>query len=378
MTLHVAALPYPSPQGTQAALRFLLEALPDATLLAYGHGDGSAPTVPLERAPRLSRSASLRSGPSAGKLLDDLGLALAVRRHRGPVVAHHVEAAAACLLAGVPYAFVAHTDLGPELPTYLPPRWAPLASRAGAAIDAIAIAGARSVAAVSPLLAARLARRTGRVVHPLPLPWPLPPPIDDAERRAARAALGLTRPTLLYAGNLDGYQGLEVLVRARALLPGLDALCATASEGTLPGFLRLPLATEAHRRLAHAAADVVVVPRSAPGGIPVKLLDGLSRGVPVAAVPRALAGHAIDAVELARRDDDARALGAAIDRVLSLGEAARRERAEAGRRHLAAHHTPSALRAAFAAFAGEVAAPLAGGDPGRQRLRRAPGRGSRS
>jgi len=351
MTLHVAALPYPSPQGTQAALRFLLEALPDATLLAYGHGDGTAPTVPLERAPRLSRSASLRSGPSAGKLLDDLGLALAVRRHPGPVIAHHVEAAAACLLAGVPYAFVAHTDLGPELPTYLPPRWAPLAAHAGQAIDALAIAGARAVAAVSPLLAARLARRTGRVVHPLPLPWPLPPPIDAAERHAARTALGLERPTLLYAGNLDGYQGLAVLVRARARLPGLDALCATASGSTLPGFRPLPLATEADRRLAHAAADVVVVPRGAPGGIPVKLLDGLSRGVPVAAVPRALAGHGIDAVELAARDDDPSALAAAIERVVALEGARLRARGESGRAHLARHHSAAAFRAAFAAFA---------------------------
>lgn len=350
--LHVAALPYPTPQGTQAAIRFMVEALPGARLLAYGYGDGSAPTVPLLRAPRLSRSGSLRSGPSLGKVLDDLGLALAVRQTgERLVVAHHVEAAAACLVARVPYLFVAHTDLGPELPTYFAPRWRRIAARLGRSIDAVAIAGASSVGAVSPLLATTLARRTGRVVHALPVPWPLAEPITREERHDARAALGLTRPTLLYAGNLDGYQGLEVLVAARARLPSFDALLATGSAGTLPGFRSISLATEADRRRAHAAADVVVVPRRAPGGVPIKLLDALARGVPVAAAPRALAGHAMEGVELAAKDDDADALTEAIQRAASLPEDARLARIDAGRRYVAAQHSDDAFRAAFAGLA---------------------------
>jgi glycosyltransferase involved in cell wall biosynthesis len=350
-TLHVAALPYPSGQGTQAAIRFMVEALPGATLLTYGYGDGSEPTVPLLRAPRLSRSRSLRSGPSIGKALDDLGLALAVRRHAAAlVVAHHVEAALACRLARVPYAFVAHTDLVFELPTYIAPDWARPAAGLGRAIDALAIAGASSVAAVSPLLAQTLARRTGRVVHPLPVPWSVAEPITDAERREARQALGLTQPTLLYAGNLDGYQGLDVLVAARKRLAPFDALLATGSGGTLPGFTRIPLATEADRRRAHAAADVVVVPRKSPGGVPIKLLDALARGVPVAATARALAGHAIDCVELAP-DDDPEALATAITNAAALQGPARRTRIDAGRRYVAERHCPDAFRAAFAGLA---------------------------
>lgn len=349
MALHVAALPFPTPQGTQAAIRFMVEALPGASLLTYGYGDGSAVTVPLRRAPRLSRASSLRSGPSLGKVLDDVGLALAVRRSgERSVIAHHVEAAAACLLARVPYAFVAHTDLGPELPTYLPSRWSPLAARLGRMIDAVAIVGATSVAAVSPLLAETLARRTGRVVHALPVPWPLATPISEGERHAARQALGVRHPTLLYAGNLDGYQGLEVLARARATLASFDALLATSSAGELAGFRTVPLATEEDRRRAHAAADVVVVPRKSPGGVPIKLLDALARGVPVAAAPRALAGHAMEGVELAARDDDPAALAEAIVRAAALEGDTRRARIEAGRRYVAERHSAAAFRAAFA------------------------------
>jgi len=73
--------------------------------------------------------------------------------------------------------------------------------------------------------------------------------------------------------------------------------------------------------------------------------------VPVAAVPRALAGHGIDAVELAARDDDPSALAAAIERVVALEGARLRARGESGRAHLARHHSAAAFRAAFAAFA---------------------------
>jgi glycosyltransferase involved in cell wall biosynthesis len=51
-----------------------------------------------------------------------------------------------------------------------------------------------------------------------------------------------------------------------------------------------PLASEHDRAVAHAAADVALVPRLASGGLPIKLLEALARDVPVVANRRALAG----------------------------------------------------------------------------------------
>ena len=85
-TLHVAALPFPSPQGTQAAiasmLRALREAGEDARLLTYAHGAHTAEPPPFEvlRAPEGRPYRSLRSGPSLRKLAADLAQAKGLER----------------------------------------------------------------------------------------------------------------------------------------------------------------------------------------------------------------------------------------------------------------------------------------------------------
>src|SRR5687768_15874211 len=101
--LHVAALPFPSPQGTQAAIASMLEALAgagrDVHLLCYAHaGSEQAFSFPIHRASDFARFRSLRSGLSPRKLIADAELAAALRRclervKPSVVVAHHVEAA---------------------------------------------------------------------------------------------------------------------------------------------------------------------------------------------------------------------------------------------------------------------------------------------
>lgn len=350
-SLHVAALPFPSPQGTQAAIRFMLEALRRggvrAELLTYAHGEGAV-SFPHQRAAALVPDRSLRSGPSFAKVANDLSLGVALASHRAEqLVAHHVEAAAIARFARRPWVFVAHTDLEAELPSYLAPRWRALAARAGAEVDRSLGRAAGALAAVSPLLASSLAARCARPVHVVPIPWPVPAPMEPSERLRARRVLGLPDDvrTVLYAGNLDGYQGLEplweALARLRAERRAVRVLLATedARAGTLAeAFLRLPLATEDDRRRAHAAADVVVVPRRSPGGLPVKLLDALSRGSTVVTVPRALAGHAIGPVIGAARDDDAAALARALADGLDADAQRRTDLGVAARAYVAEHH----------------------------------------
>lgn len=354
--LHVAAMPFPTVQGTQAAVRAMIDAEHAAgrapELLAYAHGGYElVPPWPIHRITNVVRDRSLRSGPSWRKVIADAQLAAKTRRlfaSLAPelVIAHHVEAAAAALAARArPLVFVAHTALGPELPAYLPPRAAKLAARAGEAVDAILARRADAVAAVSPLLARMLSERAAREVRYLPVPWTVPAPIEPGERQKARTRFGMTptEPVFLYAGNLDAYQGIDVLARAFAIVRRrrTDArlLVATASDpdpleralwslGCRDRAVFAPLADEPDRRVVHAAADAVLVTRAAPGGLPIKLLDALARGVPAIATRRAAAGLPLEGAALLVADDDAEALAAAA----LLAVEARETSAELGRR----------------------------------------------
>lgn len=387
-------MPFPSPQGTQAAVRAMADASANAGashLLVYAEGaeDARAPRFTLHRASmrgetpavhRVSSAATLRSGPSPGKLVRDLGLVLAVRRlvarlRPDVVCAHHVEACAAALVARVrPLVFVAHTALAPELPTYLPdalrPLCTPALARAGDALDVALARRADAVMAVSPALATRLSRTTGVAVRPTAVPWEVPASIDDGERARARTALGLgpRDEVVLYAGNLDGYQGfacvLGALTRLSVSRPALRVVVATASD---PGPLRgsvaaaglaarthvVLLADESARRRVHAAADVAVVPRGADGGVPIKLLDALARGVTLVAQRRATAGLPVDRFAFVCGDDDEAALAGAIAQALAARDGMA-ERVMRGRRWIADAHGPEHFVASLEAALRDV------------------------
>ncbi len=373
--LHLACMPFPSPQGTQAAVNAMLEALAaageDVALLVYGAGAGDARTpYPLWRLPALSVGRSLRSGPSGGKVALDalmIGRTRALVRREGAalVVAHHVEAALVATAARVPFAFVAHTALDAELGYYAPRALGPAAAVVGAGLDAMAAARARACASVAPALEARLRAERGLDAPHLPIPWAVPVEIAPRERGAARARWGLApaAPVLLYAGNLDAYQGFEDVVDALAHLaarrPDARLLVATASDpAPLARAARrrevahrvvvAPLADEDDRRRAHAAADVALVPRRAPGGLPVKLLDALARGVPVVASRRAAAGLALGRAALLAADDDPRSLAIAAE--LALAPATAEELAREGRAYVARDHAPARFVGAYRAF----------------------------
>ena len=108
--LHVAAMPFPTGQGTQAAVRAMVEAraaVTDAELLVYGDGDERLEVTDVDLPFRLRRAGgpsnpgAFRSGPSFRKLVQDTHLVRATRELRDSTriaVAHHVEAATACWL----------------------------------------------------------------------------------------------------------------------------------------------------------------------------------------------------------------------------------------------------------------------------------------
>lgn len=342
MMLHVASLPFPTHQGTQAAIRAMLECFARHgrrhELLTYA-ASGYAYDAPfaLRRLGDFPPVRSLRSGPSAGKLVLDARMAARVRRVRRQVrprmiVAHHVEAAAVC---GAGALFFAHTDLGAELPEYAPGALRSVAGTVGGAFDRLLLRRAAAVATISPLLADRLATAAGTTpVRYVPPPWPLAN--ERPSRGAAREAMGFRADdrVLLYAGNLDAYQGLPTLLEALARADNAALLLATGSNpatflddarraGVADRITLTSLDSEAARARAHAAADVAVVPRRAPGGLPIKLLDAMSRGVPCVATRLATAGLPIGDAVVESEDDTGAALARAIEDLL--GDARERQ-----------------------------------------------------
>lgn len=371
-TLHVAALPFPSPQGTQAAISSMLYALTaageDARLLTYAHGAPTPEPPPFEvmRATERWPYRSLRSGPSLHKLAANLALAKGLE-HATKVwrptllVAHHVEAAALSLMSGTaPCVFFAHTDLAAELPSYAASVLSPLLKRCGGSLDRELVRRCAAVAAVSPWLAERLREHApaGRVRY-VPVPWTVALPIAPEERQRARGELGLraTEEVLGYAGNLDAYQGwpalIELLAQLRAKGRSVRLLVATSSApeplwaeagraGVAAQLAVLPLSTEADRRRVHAAIELALVPRRVSGGVSIKLLDALSRGVPCVASRTASAGLPLSGAAVVAEGDDARALVAEVEALLS-APAWRAELAARGPAYVERAHAPRLL-----------------------------------
>lgn len=383
---HVAALPFPTPQGTQAAIDAMLRALARAgrapQLLAYPGGQPSAEPPPfmLHRGPAWASGGAPRSGPSLAKLLADLGLAARLHIGRPPalaselLIAHHVEAA--LVSWPCPAVFFAHTDLGAELPCYAPAWPRPLLTRAGAALDRLLIRRAAAVATVSPQLRERMVTlagpRAARVRY-VPIPWQPSRPITLDERAQARAQLGLPAGTqvVAYAGNLDAYQGWEALIAALVQLnarhPLLQLLVATASDpaplrhaaraaGVGERVMAVRLDGEPTRRALHAAADAIAIPRRIAGGVPIKLLDALARGAPCAVARSAHAGLPLRDAALIAAGDDGPALAAALDVILTNSEHAQALRTR-GREYIGREHGDAAFLTAFDAVCALASSP---------------------
>jgi glycosyltransferase involved in cell wall biosynthesis len=396
MILHVACLPFPSYQGTQAALAAMLDACASTGrpthLLAYAQA-GYELDAPYEihRIPDFPKVRSLRAGPSWGKIALDARCILETQRlarrlRPKAIVAHHIEATLAALTARVaPVYCVAHTSLERELPVYFPSMPASLIGSGARRVEEHVCARAAGVAAVAP----SLARLLGNEATYLPVPWTVAVTTHNPTREEAQRALDLPRDAqvCLYAGNLDRYQGWEHLIEALVILrsshPKAILLVATESDPT-PVRLeaqRLGVTDSVHfsridgeraRRLAHAASDLAWIPRRTEGGLPIKMLDAFARGLPVVTMERATAALPVQQACITVPDDDAHALAAGARRALEDDHTAMAI-AEEGRRYLATHHSVESFAAAMRRLLGEPkASPQATSYEPRPRAARAP------
>jgi glycosyltransferase involved in cell wall biosynthesis len=309
--LHVAALPFPSHQGTQVYVGQMCESQAerghDVHLLTYRHGlPGYRPRgYTIHRVPDFPRYRSLRSGPSWRKAALDLHMAASVDglvRDLEPdiVHAHNYEALAAALVGNRrrrPLLYHAHTLLEPELPCYLEGRAArTCAGIAGMAADRFLPHLADACATISPYLSEALVAHgvdPGKV-HYVPPALHVRGSGSAAPRKTKQAA----EADFIYIGNLDRYQGISDMLEGVARVAGIrgDVRVKIISDSD-PG----PYAAEARKlgvsrnvsfephgefstvvgRLA--STRIALAPRKIPGGFPMKLINYLRFRKPVIA-----------------------------------------------------------------------------------------------
>ncbi len=358
----VGAFPFPAPQGSQVYLdeqrRALEAAGASCEVISYA-------SLATGLAPR-----RIRSGPSWRKPMADAALCVALiaaqrRQHFDAVLAHNAEAAVVAVFARVftrvPVIYVAHTVLRYELSAYGPSPWKRALDRIGSAVDGWIGRRVDAIVALSDdakSLLSRQARCPLAVIPPGLEPGPPPDP-NDTLRVCRRAGVEPGR-FVLYAGNLDAYQDLELLDAAASLLGTRVMPVVVATHDVRDGLARLPnlrIVTvqrfEEVRALQFAATSLVLT-RRRPGGFPIKLLNYMESGRPIVAFGRTAPGLS-DGVDARLLDETAgpeqlarvlRELADDPDAASALGAAARE--------HLrAAHHSP-ALASRTLAFTREI------------------------
>ena len=291
--VQAAAFPFPSPQGSQVYVHGMARALArrghDVTVACYAHGVGAVdPAVRVVRTPPVPGYDNLRAGPDLVKPLLDLAMAGQLARLPADVIhAHNYEAPVAGYLArlctGVPVVYNAHNTMGEELHTYFEGRVVRgVARRIGRLLDRTVPRLADHALAINPAAVDTLRRLGCREVSFVP------PGIDLDEFPPVSPAPLPPGPWVVYAGNPDRYQDLDVLVEAMRAVPSARLLLVSAApldvwRGATPGIVLRQTRDFAEVRALMAAASVAALPRTICSGYPIKLLNYLAMGLPTVA-----------------------------------------------------------------------------------------------
>ncbi|MHC4224793.1 MAG: glycosyltransferase, partial [Planctomycetota bacterium] len=370
--LVIAPEPFFTPRGTPLSVYHravvATELGVEVDLLTYGEGeDVDVPGLHVIRTPHFSMLGAVRTGPSGLKLFLDqfmmfwtLGLLL---RRRYDFVHAHEEAVFFCLLFKPFFRFKLVYDMHSRLPEQLDNfafTSSQLVRRVFQWLESRALRSAEAVITICPELAAYATSQgvegdrhfliENSIFEPVRLRGA--PSGADARVRAVQEhldSLPADAPLVVYAGTLECYQGIDLLLaafeRLHARVPGAQLLVlggdsdqrrryedAAKSLGVQSHSLfagRVP--QDAAKRFC-LRATVQVSPRSSGTNTPLKLYQQLASGIPIVATrvpshtqvldesvtfladpePGALA----DALELALRDPELRARKAANARRL--------------------------------------------------------------
>ena len=302
----VAACPFPYPRGTPVRIQRLSDALGrrghDVHVFAYHLGQAPGSDLyTIHRSLRLPTYKKYSPGPSPQKLLlmNPLLVAKLFRGLAGArfdvIHAHHYEGLLVAKTAragrAIPLIYDAHTLLGSELPFFAAGFTKGLGARVGVRLDRSLPRMADHIVAVTDTIKNKLEAyglpddRITVITNGVE---------SDLFRLPAAPARPTGPPTLIFTGNLAGYQGVDHLLNAFAKIvrkrPDVRLLFVTnssfeayerqAAELGIRGRIELSAAPLSEHARLLAAAAVAVNPRMDCDGIPQKLLNYMSAGRP--------------------------------------------------------------------------------------------------
>jgi glycosyltransferase involved in cell wall biosynthesis len=312
--LTIAACPMLARRGTPVRIERLSEALAArghrVTVATYHIGEAApAGTFDIVRIDRPFVAGSLPPGPAFAKFFryDPYLLAttrrLLATRPFDIIHAHHIEGLLIGALARrrcIPLIYDAHTMLDSELPSYCGPRWRWLVRRVAKRMDGLLPRLADHVVCAGHGTREALIGRHGFAPERVTLAGngvELEHFAGAFTARTATAGSGCRPTHLLYTGTLAGYQNIELLLEAFALLhrthPAVRLVIASNSPfaplaplaATLGISSAIDILDDDFAALPGqlAAATVAVLPRTSCDGVPQKLLNYMAAGCPVVA-----------------------------------------------------------------------------------------------
>lgn len=284
----VGACPYPVPQGSQIYLRNTALAFEEAGhkahLVVYGYGIGEDESgLRIHRGRRFPGANKTAAGPSFAKPFLDASLVRTlrnvVRREAIDIVdAHNYEGLIVALAARKrPIVYHAHNAMAEELPHYFsnPDQAATL----GAWLDKTFPKRADAIVVPHEKLRAYLIS-VGCEEEKISV---ISPCIDV---KAFEISIPTRRDAaVLYAGNLDEYQNVELLFpvmeRVEEVEPGTQLVIATASDRIVEQ-ARMVRTADFPSLLRELQRDVIFAcPRISWSGYPIKLLNAMAAGLAI-------------------------------------------------------------------------------------------------
>jgi glycosyltransferase involved in cell wall biosynthesis len=310
--LVLAPQPFYANRGTPIAVKALVEGLSEMghriDLLTYFEGEAvSIPGATIHRIPRPPGVRRVPIGPSGPKLLCDLFLwrdALRLLRRCSFDLIHAVEESAFIAMHlsrrfGIPFVFDMDSIMSEQV-REKGPLFAP-AARVFARLERAAVRRAAGTLAVCPVMV-DFARKCAPAAHVALLPdrpVPIPPGKGGAASDSAGLS-GLAGVRFLYVGNLERYQGIDLMLsafsRAASAAPDMtltvvgggtaDVAACQARAAEMAGGERVRFVGP--RPLAELpallrAADALVSPRLKGVNTPMKIYNYMAAGRPVLA-----------------------------------------------------------------------------------------------
>ncbi|HLD92679.1 MAG TPA: glycosyltransferase family 4 protein [Anaerolineales bacterium] len=300
----VAACPFPYPRGTPVRIYRMAEALANrghsVHVVAYHLGQSFEETpFKLHRTPPIPTYRKTSPGPSYQKifLIDPLlavKLYQVVRKHRVDLIhAHHYEGLIAAWpvarLTGLPLVFDVHTLLASELPQYklnLPKaflRWA------GNLLDHTLPAQSDHIVTVGDSVRKKLIEEIGLSADRVTTVYT---GIEKGFGRPPSPVSVSSLRTLIYAGNLADYQGVDLMLKAFRLVLDQrpDTLLKIVSGNPISPYQAMIRSLRLENNLIIENADyfrlpavlhtamIALNPRPRADGVLVKLLNYMAAG----------------------------------------------------------------------------------------------------